>query len=298
MKEGADDQILSELQKCGLMTFAQVAEKSKDIVPSGVAYHLKQLQKKKLVVIERDISKLQALGRIDRGNYPKQAYRLVPIMDHPISKRIDLIFKEDEYAIIEYNDLIGKLTKSEKFTDEEVKNYVEKMIKMNILDVAKSTQEHRLVQYPVWRMPNSVCHYCGKEFKDNQLVVSQIVDHEGIALSSYPIHATCRNEIINDSVYDQRQACCNYCGLSLNAKDIVSAKDENNPLVISAMEKLFDEPYSKLFSFLSLGEYETIQTSSSPLRTGLASGERALFWAYSIRKNGKQYHPYCAKQVK
>ena len=129
-------------------------------------------------------------------------------------------------------------------------------------------------------------------------MVSQIVDQEGIALSSYQIHATCQNEIVNDNVYDQREACCNYCGLSLNAKDIVPAKDQNNPLVISALEKLFDEPYSKLFSFLSLSEYETIRVSSSRLQFDSASGTRPLYCVYSIRKNGKQYHPYCAKQVK
>ena len=48
---------------------------------------------------------------------------------------------------------------------------------------------------PFWHLPETLCHFCRKEFKDDELVIGQIMEHRGFGVTEqFPIHATCRRK--------------------------------------------------------------------------------------------------------
>ena len=120
----------------------------------------------------------------------------------------------------------------------------------------------------------------------------------------YPIHATCRSSMIKHEQHNEKPICCDYCGLSLTPSQLYLKEQKKqdgsikrNRLLESGLETLFDEPYSKIFPYLQHGNHFIDYDSQTAEAGGFGGMFMPQGFMHSVIKNGKQYHPYCAKQV-
>ena len=137
------------------------------------------------------------------------------------------------------------------------------------------------------------CTFCRGKFKKDQLVVAQMIYNEDYELTeNLLIHATCRPELYTEewNPFDSHENTnCSYCGLDLNAHRLRSQIRKGNEINVDAdIDKIFDDPFSKIFSVIEEKKYQSI-------------GDRfdlpVLGFAHFKRKDGKQYHPYCFKII-
>jgi hypothetical protein len=133
------------------------------------------------------------------------------------------------------------------------------------------------------------CTFCRGKFKKDQLVVAQMIYNEDYELDeNLLIHATCRPELYTEewNPFDSHENTnCSYCGLNLNAHRLrLEIRKDNEINVDADIAKIFDDPFSKIFSAIDEKKYQSI-------------GDRpdlpVLGFAHFKRKDGRQYHPYC-----
>ena len=133
------------------------------------------------------------------------------------------------------------------------------------------------------------CTFCRGKFKKDQLVVAQMIYNEDYELDeNLLIHATCRPELYAKewNPFDSHENTnCSYCGLNLNAHRLRSEIRKDNEINVDAdIAKIFDDPFSKIFSAIDEKKYRSI---------GDRSDLPVLGFAHFKRKDGRQYHPYC-----
>ena len=133
------------------------------------------------------------------------------------------------------------------------------------------------------------CTFCRGKFKKDQLVVAQMIYNEDYELDeNLLIHATCRPELYTEewNPFDSHENTnCSYCGLNLNAHRLRSEIRKDNEINVDAdIAKIFDDPFSKIFSAIDEKKYRSI---------GDRSDLPVLGFAHFKRKDGRQYHPYC-----
>ena len=158
-------------------------------------------------------------------------------------------------------------------------------------------------QTPFWHLPDDVCHHCRKKFGPKDLIISQAFVDPADTVLDMPIHATCRNKM-NKGQYDESDTCCDYCGLSLSPLSLDFELREKrqsydnrlkpNKLLESGLEQLFDEPYSKIFSYIKTDNHYLDQMGQ---HEGLGEHFHPASFFNSVRKNGEKYHPYCARKL-
>ena len=175
----------------------------------------------------------------------------------------------------------------------------ERRVGINATSDVGAVKKYRIV---FWRLPNTVCHVCRKKFKDDELVITQMTFSPGNEIVQFPLHATCRTTLAVPEAQpeDEREVSCSYCGLGLSPRHLgLKSEDIHNPLVMSAIEEIYDSPYSKLFPFLDAKLNYLDHISQVILRDDNSfSGDfDPISYAYSVKKDDKYYHPYCAKRV-
>ena len=137
------------------------------------------------------------------------------------------------------------------------------------------------------------CTECRKKLEKDHLVVSQMFYNEDYDLTeNLLLHATCRPELHNlpwNPSDSHENTNCSYCGLNLNAHRLRSEIRKDNEINVDAdIDKIFDDPFSKIFSVITGENYRSIAGRSDfPV----------LGFAHFKRKDGKQYHPYCFKII-
>jgi len=177
---------------------------------------------------------------------------------------------------------------------------------VDVMQEDGTTMQEDHWEIPFWRLPDYICHHCRKVIEDGELRASYITRDSNGTYDNHPIHATCKPQMLRpDAAYsegDPGKLCCDYCGLNLRASEIdFVAGSANNKMVESAMEKLFDTPYAVLFSYID-ARNDAVDFYS---QEGVYSDGRETFgqdlesrgYAHYVEKDGKKYHPYCARQV-
>ena len=105
--------------------------------------------------------------------------------------------------------------------------------------------------------------------------------------------------------FNDKDACCDYCGLNLSPSELqnylIEKRDswdnklERNRLLEAGLEELFDNPYSKIFSFIETEGYFIDNFSQ---QAGFGSNFSAGSFMYYVKgEDGKKYHPYCARKL-
>ena len=308
------------------LEFGEIAEKTNMTdKKAGLNYHLKALLKISAIKKEEVGGKNPVYSRSDDDALTK------------IEAVILDTLSSNNYYSQSVSQLEGAICSSGKFDVKTLTVALDNLVKRHRIEMYND-------QYaiPFWELPDSVCHHCRQVFKDDELVISQIMTNPVEDLEQFPIHATCRHQMRDPSMpWNVKNVSCDYCGLELSLRHLISHiqnkyanQIHDQTMIHSAVGTLFDEPYSKIISYIN-GEDEFIDYRSQEDNAenidwvssrefnksyeNLADSEKATVnaiiadqrrknkfgtefmnqgYAYFVRKNGKQYHPYCAKQVK
>ncbi|MBL7001960.1 MAG: winged helix-turn-helix transcriptional regulator [Nitrosopumilus sp.] len=226
---------------------------------SKIAYHLKGLLK------ENKIEK-------KRG----AVYHKIQIPPKPLEQEILIILESDECKEKDFQQIFDILKiKGMNISEGEL---IESLTTLKISD-----QIHKFSNYyyiASWKLNNfNRCAVCRKKFENNQLIISQYSAVDNI-ISNSLIHATCR---YMDGIYDDSSLNCDYCGLSLNANQII-LRESNKINIDNEINMLFGNIFSKIFSTINSDDHEQ-------------EGYQIAGYAHFERKNGKKYHHYCSKIV-
>ena len=241
---------------------------------SVLSYHLKQLVNQKLIKKKEGTT----------------IYYVSPI--DTLAKKILKILELDNCG----QKSIHQIQESLK-SDGEEKSEEEITESLNSLKLSlRISIDNEILFYEI--SPNRLgergyCTFCRGKFKKDQLVVAQMIYNEDYELTeNLLIHATCRPELYAEewNPFDSHENTnCSYCGLDLNAHRLRSQIRKGNEINVDAdIDKIFDDPFSKIFSVIEEKKYRCI---------GNRSDLPVLGFAHFKRKNGRQYHPYCFKII-
>ena len=241
---------------------------------SVLSYHLRQLVNQKLIK-KKEGTAIYYISPIDK-----------------LAKKIFKILELDNCGQKSIHQ-IQELLKSDgdKKSEEEITE------SLNSLKLSLSISiDNEILFYEI--SPNRLgergyCTFCRGKFKKDQLVVAQMNYNEDYGLNeNLLIHATCRPELYRQewNPFDSHDNTnCSYCGLNLNADRLrLEIRKDNEINVDADIDKIFDDPFSKIFSVIDEKKYRNI---------GDRSDLPVLGFAHFKRKDGKQYHPYCFKII-
>jgi hypothetical protein len=237
---------------------------------SVLSYHLKQLVNQKLIK-KKEGTAIYYISPID-----KLAKKILKILE------LDNCGQKSIHQIQELLKSDGDKKSEEEITES-----------LNSLKLSLSIFiRNEILFYEI--SPNRLgergyCTFCRGKFKKDQLVVAQMIYNEDYELNeNLLIHATCRPELYTEewNPFDSHENTnCSYCGLNLNAHLLrLQIRKDNEINVDADIAKIFDDPFSKIFSVIDQTKYRNL---GGPL------DESVLGFAHFKRKDGRQYHPYC-----
>ena len=309
MKLTTDDKILHVLNRNESLTFGEIAKKvGMTEKKSTLTYRLRRLSSKEIHLINKSEIK---------GQNP--TYSRVTTVDNRLDAEILEFLTSDDYKARTFSEIQDHIAQKNVGGNKTILLITlnETLPKLGQIRVDEKepitspdgeTIDQTTYSIPFWRLPDAVCHYCRKEFQGNELVINQISMTEADTIESYPIHATCRSKTKGNKVpYDDSDVCCDYCGLELIHRHISlalreptepngelsnSAKIQNQQVIKnyeSAVATLYDDPYSKIFSCLD--------ASNDSFASLYYEKLDPIGYSSHVSKDGKKYHPYCAKRV-
>lgn len=267
-KISLDAKILRLLARHGKMNFGDLASKTEtEEKKSKLSYHLKTLQ--------------------ERGSIGKKGGSIYHFI--PINKKIDedilKILQLDNCGAQNIEQILENLKSNKKdYSLEEISKVLQDLDER--WEITKTEGEMYSISV-ISLNKYGLCSACRKKFEDNQLIISMFTVDDGPDYQDFKIHAICR-ELLQG--FDQKEQNCNYCGLNLNAR-LLNKLNDTGINIDSDIDKLFDDPFSKIFSVIDTDEY------FSPVMWEMSDQYHPVGLACYKEKDGKKYHPYCMRIV-
>jgi len=206
-------------------------------------------------------------------------FHKIPISQSELEEQVEKILVKDDCSLKNIDIIKQKF--NQKFTENISEKTLSKILQTlcNQNKIYEHKKEFRISNSELNK--HNRCYLCKKEFNDNRLIISMLfLDGQEIQ-RNFQIHALCRDSINkeNDMFWNASSSECDYCGLSLSAKQLLHKKSENINLD-KEIDILFNEPFSKIFSSIDSSNHGEVDYDVNS-------------FACPKTENGKQYHPYC-----
>ena len=228
-----------------------------------VSYHIKELLKNKKIEKNGDVYSIIKES-------PSKLHELI----FTVLEELDIGGK----SLVEILEKIKKLSSNFDTLDEnELQKILEKDLRLSVdfLDNKFRLSFNELVK-------RGICWVCREKITEDQLKVGMLIFEPWNGTSNNPLHATCLAEINVEA--DESGTVCNYCGLDLRRRHRDPTKI--TPSLDKALEKIYDDPFSQIFSYLDPEHYEP------------PAGDQVVYgFAHYKEKDGKKFHPYCLRIV-
>lgn len=225
------------------------------------------------------LQKLLDMGKIEKNG---DVYTIVKESPSKLNELIFTILEENNCREKPLKEIFEKIKKSSNDFVSLIETDLQQILDLDLKNSIKLENGNYLLEDYILG-ERGFCFFCRKKITENQLKIGMLTHGPWGGTNLWPLHATCRSQLYN--IVDESSTICDYCGLDL--KRYYTDPTKITPSMDNALAKLYDDPFSQIFSHLDSEHY------ASP-----SSDIDSVFgFAHYKEKDGKKYHPYCLRII-